>query len=152
MIVSEARIAASRANGAKSKGPSAGKEISRRNSLKHGLTGNGVVTPEGDAEEIRARVDALTEDLKPMSVAGVLLIAQLATLSLRAERAAEQESAAIAKNVRHAADDHDEERIEHAETLFKALAEDPRNTLRKLRKSPEGVARMVDAGTTSAPT
>ena len=50
MEVSEARVAASRANGARSKGPTSehGKTISRRNSLKHGLTGEGIVLFEGD--------------------------------------------------------------------------------------------------------
>ncbi len=120
MHVSEARQATSRLNGARSKGPTTpeGKAISRQNSLKHGLTGQGIVTPEGDAEEIRSRVEALTADMKPQSPAGVILIMQMAILSVRTERAAEQESATIAKNVRHAADDFDEKRIDLANELF----------------------------------
>ena len=82
MIVSEARLAANRANGNRSKGPSSpeGREISKRNSLKHGLTGKGIVTSEADREEIDRRIEALTADMKPMSTAGVILIAQMATL------------------------------------------------------------------------
>ncbi len=147
MICSEARLAANRLNGDRSRGPTTpeGKAISRRNGLKHGLTGQGVVTPEGDADEIEARVEALTADMKPKSPAGVLLIAQMATLSVRTERAVEQESAMIARNIRHAADDFDEERIERANELFAALGDDPRNNLRKLRKMPEGVELLMDA-------
>ena len=83
--------------------------------------------------------------MKPRSPAGVILIMQMATLSVRMKRAVEHESAAIARNVRHAADAFDEERIDHANTLFEALGDDPRNNLRKLRKSPEGIDRLIDA-------
>ena len=89
MIVSETRQAASRLNGAKSRGPTGaeGLAISSRNSFKHGLTGKGLVVAGADAEEIARRVEALTADMKPTSAAGVLLIAQMAMLSVRAERA-----------------------------------------------------------------
>ncbi len=147
MPATEAQIRASQANGARSKGPLTPetKAISRKNGLKHGLTGQGIVTPEGDAEEIRSRSEALTADMKPQSPAGVILIMQMAILSVRTERAAEQESATIARNVRHAADDFDEKRIDLANELFESLGENPRNNLRKLRKSPEGVDRLIDA-------
>ena len=147
MHVSEARLTANRLNGCRSKGPLSpeSKQISSRNSLKHGLTGKGIVTPQGDAEEIQRRVEALTADMKPTTQAGEILLVQIAISSVRTERAFEQECAAIARNVRHAADDFDEARIEAAETLFEALGEDPRNNLRKLRKSPEGVDRLIDA-------
>jgi hypothetical protein len=147
MHVSEARLAANRLNGSKSKGPSSpeGRAISARNSYKHGLSGAGIVVPEGDRAEIERRVEALEADLVPQSPAGLILIRQMATLSVRSERAAEQEIAAIARNVRHAADDFDEERIEKANQLFMALGEDPRRNLRKLCKMPEGVERLIDA-------
>ena len=146
MPCSEAQLAANRANAAKSKGPvtERGKMISRRNSLKHGWSGEGIVTAEGDAEEVRGRIEAFTAEMKPRTTAGVLLIARMATLSVRSERAAEQENAAIARNVRHAADDFDERRIEEANALYEALADDPRGNLRRLKKRPEGVERLID--------
>jgi hypothetical protein len=146
MQVSEARTAASQSNGAMGHGPLTPetRAISARNSLKHGLTGKGIVTSEGDREEIDRRLEALTADMKPMSAAGVFLIAQMATLSYRAEKAAEHEAAMIARNVRHAPVDFDEQRIEAADALFEALGEAPRNNLRKLRKMPEGVERLIE--------
>jgi hypothetical protein len=146
MIVSEARVSANRLNGCMGNGPLSpeSRAISARNSLKHGLTGKGIVVSESEREEIDRRIEALSDDMKPISQAGLFLIAQMATLSRRAENAAEQEAAAIARNVRHAADDFDEQLIEQANALFTVLHEDPRNNLRKLRKSPEGVARMAD--------
>ena len=147
MIVSEARIAANRRNGALGKGPTSerGKSISSQNSLIHGLSGKGLVTPEGDAEAIARRAREFTADMRPRSEAGAALIGQMAILSVRVERAAEYDSAATAHRVRHAVDAFDEGRIDDAAALFATLADDPRSTLRKLRKSPEGVERLLDA-------
>ncbi len=146
MIVSEARLTANRLNGSRSKGPLSPetRAISARNSLKHGLTGEGIVVPEGDSEKIRRREEALTLDMKPKTPGGVILITVMATLSVRAERAAEQEIAQTDMRVRNAADTFDEERIEKANTLFGGLADDPRTSLRKLKKMPEGVDRLID--------
>ena len=55
MATSEARSAASRLNGSKSVGPTStcGKQISSRNSLKHGLSGQGIVIAEVDENSVR---------------------------------------------------------------------------------------------------
>ena len=145
MIASEARIAANRANAQRSKGPvtTEGKERSRANGLKHGMAGRGVVIPEDDLGEIERRVEALEADLNPQSALGVILIRKMALFSVRLERGARQESAALNYRVRHAADDFDEARIDQADRTFDALADDPRGNLRKLRKSPEGVDRLA---------
>ena len=149
MQVSEARLAANRLNALRSTGPrtAEGKTTSRRNALKHGLAGEGVVIPEGDAEEIQGRIESLTAEMTPQTSAGSILISQMATLSVRMERAAEQETAATAMRVRHAAESFDDERIEAAEQLFATLADDPRTALRKLKRTPEGVERLIDAWT-----
>jgi hypothetical protein len=146
MPSSEAQIRANQANGLKSRGPKTpeGKVISRQNGLKHGMTGKGIVTPEGEQEEIDSRVERFTADMKPRTPAGVVLIQEMATLSLRMKRGGQQELAALAMHVRHAADDFDEERIDRANTLLEDLGEDPRNNLRKLKKMPEGVDRLIE--------
>ncbi len=146
MPASEAQIKANKANCLKSCGPKTaeGKAISRQNGLKHGMTGEGIVMLEGDQQEIAGRVERLTADMKPRTPNGVILILEMATLSVRMERGGQQELAALAMHVRHAIDDFDEERIDRANTLFEALGEDPRNNLRKLKKMPEGVDRLID--------
>src|SRR5947199_141090 len=60
MPASEARILANQANAKLSTGPrtAEGKERSRANALKHGLTGAGVVLPEADAAEVERRAAA----------------------------------------------------------------------------------------------
>ena len=57
MAASEARTRANRQNALKSTGPRTpeGKERSRRNAFKHGLTGQGVALPEEDQAEITRR-------------------------------------------------------------------------------------------------
>jgi hypothetical protein len=147
MPTSEARIKANRANSLKSSGPisAEGKRRSRQNGLKHGMTGQGIVIPEGDLAEVESRKAALQEELAPESVIGAILVGQMATLSVRMERGATQEFAAVARRVRHASEEFDAERFERAEQLFKTIGDDLRGNLRQLLKSPEGVAFMVDA-------
>ena len=144
MPASEARIQANRANCLKSTGPrtARGREQASRNSLKHGLTGSGVVVHDQDAAEVEARNQALQAELAPQSTMGAILVRQMALLSVRMERGARQELAAIAVRVRHAADDFDEERIERADQLLEQIGDAPRGNLRRLKKMPEGVIRL----------
>ena len=64
---SNARVEANRRNARKSTGPKTveGKEKSRRNSLKHGLTGDGIVLLEEDEERLRKEVEEWSETLQP---------------------------------------------------------------------------------------
>jgi hypothetical protein len=104
MSTSEARRLASQINGSKSKGPITpeGKAASRRNSLKHGMTGAGVVLPEEDAAEIERRFAAFQEELNPTGEVGQALARRAAVCSVRMERAVSQETAALSERVRQA--------------------------------------------------
>ena len=147
MEVSDARVAANRANSSHSKGPTSerGKSISRRNSLKHGLTGEGIALPEGDQAEVELRVEALRDELQPQSILGTMLLRKIATCSVRSERAAERENAAIAERVRNAVDVFDEERGFRVDSLLAALFDSPSGAVRNLRRMPEGVDRLLEA-------
>ena len=146
MPASEARIRANRINAARSTGPKTpeGKQHSRANGLKHGLTGQGIVISKEDVDEVEARNGALQAELAPKSSMGEILVRQLATLSVRMERGARQESAAIASRVGHAAEAFDEGRLERVEGLIENLADDPRWAVRQLRRMPEGVDRLSE--------
>jgi hypothetical protein len=109
------------------------------------MTGAGVVIHEDDVAEVERRNDALQAELAPKSSMGQILVRQMAVLSVRMERGATQESAAIAERIRHAEDDFDEARVARAEQLFDGIADGPRTALRKLRKMPEGVERLISA-------
>ena len=102
MLSSEARIKANQANAAKSRGPKTveGKERSRRNALKHGLTGAGVVLPEADAAEVERRTAAFGEELLPVGEIELALVRRAALNSVRMERGADQQAAALAERVR----------------------------------------------------
>jgi hypothetical protein len=101
MPASEAQIRANQQNAAKSSGPktSEGKENSRRNALKHGMTGEGVVVPVEDEAEVEQRVASFLDELRPSGSLGVTLVRRAATLAVRMERCAERELAAVADRV-----------------------------------------------------
>ena len=88
MPCSPEQLAANRENALRSSGPrtEAGKAQSRRNSLKHGLTGQGIVIPEDDAAEVERRADAFEAELKPTGDVGRFLARRVAALSVRLER------------------------------------------------------------------
>jgi hypothetical protein len=145
MPTSEARINSSRMNSIKSCGPKSpsGKSRSRMNSLKHGLSGQGIVIAEEDRDAVERRAEALEAEFGPKSTVGEVMIHKMAVLSVRMERSAKQETAAIDVRVRHSVDAFDEARFAEAELLFDGLAEAPRVQLRQLMKSPEGVDRLI---------
>ena len=69
----EAQIAASRANGMRSKGPLSPetKAISAKNGYKHGMAGQGVVRPEHETLEVEARSARMMAEMAPgTTVAG----------------------------------------------------------------------------------
>jgi hypothetical protein len=149
MPATEAQIRSARENGSKSRGPVSpeGKANSMRNSFKHGMSGNGIVLPKSDLAAIEDRIDAYEADMRPRSPAGQDLIRRLATLAYQMDLTTRHQFAATAMKVRHAGPDFDEARLDAADDLFGALGEAPRNNLRRLRKSPEGIDRLVEGWT-----
>ena len=67
MAASEAQLKANLANSLRSTGPksTSGKEASRSNSYKHGLTGSGIVLPEREAAEVKRRYESYSDTVKP---------------------------------------------------------------------------------------
>src|SRR6516162_4198850 len=102
MPASEARILANQANAKLSTGPKTaeGKEQSRANALKHGLTGAGVVLPEADAAEVERRAAAFAAETNAPGEIGQALARRAALHSVRMERSADQQAAALAEHVR----------------------------------------------------
>ena len=147
MIVSEARLAANRANAQKSTGPKTleGKERSRANSLQHGMTGAGIVLPAEDAAEVERRFAALRSQLAPTGEYQEALVKRVALHSVRMDRCAVNEAAAIGVKIRHAEEDFDEAREDEVDRLMAGLADEPASGVRKLRRMPEGVDRMIAA-------
>src|ERR1700678_4153528 len=108
MAASEAQIRAAQENGSKSKGPTSaeGKDISKKNSYKHGLTAT-VVLPEREAAEVKRRFAAFADELKPPGEVGKSLALHAARMSVRMERCAEHENAMLTDRVRQALADYE---------------------------------------------
>ncbi len=104
MPASEARVLANRSNSLRSTGPKSpeGKEASRANSYKHGLTGAGVVASPAESAEVERRVAEFSADLNPQSAIDRVLIRDAARLSVRLDRCAAHEEAMVAEQVRRA--------------------------------------------------
>jgi hypothetical protein len=102
MAASEAQIRANQANSAQSSGPKTpeGKERSRANSYKHGMTGAGIVLPEADAIELSRRADAFIAELNADGEVQYALARRAALNSMRMERGADQQTSALAEHIR----------------------------------------------------
>jgi hypothetical protein len=104
MPTSEAKIRANQQNALKSTGPKTpeGKEQSRANAYKHGLTGSGTVLPEREAAEVERRTQSFFAELKIAGDIAEALVRRAATLSVRMERCVEAENARLTERVRQA--------------------------------------------------
>jgi len=96
-MATEKQIAANRRNAGKSTGPKtgAGKNRSRRNSLKHGLLSRDLVLPWEDEREFRKLVNALLAEHAPEGATEVLLVEQMAVATWKLARLTGIERATI---------------------------------------------------------
>ena len=143
-----ARLEANRQNAARSTGPKTveGKERSRRNSLKHGLTGAGIVLPTEDLPAIEARFADFEADLQPRGGVARFMVERAALLSVRLERSALHEAASLSASIlaieaTEGAADPDAA----MDRLFEALQARPAQARRELLDQPAGVDRLVGA-------
>ncbi len=104
MAAIEARILANQQNPQHSAGSKTleGKEQSRANSSKPGVTGTGTVLPQREAVEVERRVVAFHAELQPSGEVGIALVRRAATLSVRMERCVEFENTTLTDRVRRA--------------------------------------------------
>jgi hypothetical protein len=141
MVCSPEQLAANRKNSKKSTGPStpAGKSISRRNGLKHGLTGAGVVIADEDVEAVAERFEAFEADLKPANDVARFMVGRAALLSVRLDRSAREEAARITADMLGAEGVEEDARAIEFERLTERFADHPAESARKLRRSEEGI-------------
>jgi hypothetical protein len=104
---SQKRIDANRKNAARSTGPRtpSGKNRSRLNALKHGLTAAIPVLPGEDPTRYQARVEAMVESFAPQNQIEVDLLERVAATTWSLERAARAEVAQLRHRIRHDAID-----------------------------------------------
>lgn len=94
---SRRRIDASRANGAKSSGPSTpeGREISAMNALRHGLASNTVVLSNESHTRFQQVLDSYIHHFQPESEVEMDLVEELAVAKWRQRRTWSMETAAL---------------------------------------------------------
>lgn len=139
------RTEASRINGRLSHGPVTpeGKERSRRNGCKEGLTGAGVVLPPAAAAEVARREAEFVRDLRPVNAIERELVRQLA---LAAWRAREISTRIIAHDARMCAARfarwEQDERIAAA-ALGRKLGDDPETVVALLQHGSAGCDWLI---------
>jgi hypothetical protein len=140
-----ARAEASRANGRLSRGPSSpeGKDRSRRNGCKDGLTGKGIVLPQAAAAEVDRREAELARDFRPRNAVERELVRQMALGSWRSRelgtRIAQHDARVNAARFTNWVED---ERIAAVE-IGHRLGEDPEAAVARLRRSSAGCDWMI---------
>ena len=100
-MTTDAQIAANRRNAESSTGPRTddGKNVSKLNALKHGLTGNVAVLPTEDPQEYARFRGPLLESLAPVGALEVRLAEEIIEGSWRLRRAANLEFGVLVNGV-----------------------------------------------------
>jgi hypothetical protein len=102
-MTSYRQIEASRRNALKSTGPKTetGKQVSRRNAVRHGLTAETVLSALEDAEEYKAFEAAITADYDAQSAVERELVLRLASILWRLRRATTMETGLFEIQAQH---------------------------------------------------
>ena len=105
-MTSYRQIEANRRNALKSTGPQteAGKQASRRNAIRHGLTAETVIGALEDAEDYKAFEAAITADYDAQSAVERELVLRLASILWRLRRATAMETGLFEIQAKHLRD------------------------------------------------
>jgi hypothetical protein len=135
----------SRENGRKSRGPvsEAGREISKRNSLRHGLTAKVLALPDEDPEQIQIQAELWFEALQPECHDEEVLVDHLAVGALQIERGIKARTEILAEQTRNTEIQWDLKRKRRLLKLRRKLDDDPAKTLLYLRAFGLGVAWLL---------
>ncbi|HEV3163823.1 MAG TPA: hypothetical protein VGZ22_07265 [Isosphaeraceae bacterium] len=145
-MISEKRLLANRENARKSTGPKTreGKTRSRRNALKHGLTGEGVVLSRPDEDRFQRHLKELSEHLQPIDVLEKILVSRVAMASSRLEKCAKKEHAQLAKCRRQAILRWEKKQILAADQAIDALEKQPAEAVAALMETTVGCEWLLD--------
>ncbi len=147
MPITEKQREAARINGSRSRGPvtTEGKKASRRNALKHGLTGQGTVLPDELRQEVEAELSVFEKKLKPRDEFEQRLVQQAALATVRWIRLARAELTHTADRSLAAHDRWDRQRDDRVAHLAALLDDEPAEAVRQLRGFTEGCDFLADA-------
>ncbi len=139
------KIQSNRRNAAKSTGPKTaeGKDRCRRNAVRHGLAGAGVVMPHDDAAAVAGRTASWLKSLKPADAYQGWLVGHLATQSHRIDRCVSHETTLRTLEAERAGLRWDEERRLDAAELGDKLARSPTLTAVRLTGTRQGCDWLI---------
>jgi hypothetical protein len=145
-MATAAQIAANQRNCLLARGPRTiqGRLNSRGNSLKHGLTGAGVVMLPEDRETYEHRRAAWAEELGVVEDARTYLVDRAALASVRLDRCVTIESARLADRADEAERTFDRRERRKARALGTRLAEDPATIGARLRGFAAGCRWLIE--------
>jgi bifunctional DNA-binding transcriptional regulator/antitoxin component of YhaV-PrlF toxin-antitoxin module len=136
---------ANRLNAQKSTGPKTdeGKAHSRANSLKHGLTGAGIVLPAETAEAVDQRKDEWRRDYTIVSAIQEWLFHQVVVNSVRVDLCQEHENDLRVYLADRANHSWDVDRRDEIEQIAAALPKRPARIVARLRRSRHGCEWLI---------
>ncbi len=145
MPTSEAKIAANRRNALKSTGPKTpeGKERSKANALKHGLTAKVLRTPE-EVEILGEPADPPPGKLGTSFFDRAWLEGEIGLLALRIARAGLMENRLRERAALRATLCWDEDRKSEAESIGEAIRRKPASVASKLEASVQGCTWLIE--------
>ena len=136
------QVEANRKNALRSTGPRTeeGKEQSRKNALKHGLSGAGVVLPEQESEAVAARLVEWQGSLAPTpgDEFEAWLAEDVVVASVQVDRCRHHERVLRAGQARRASVSWEQDRKLAATLLGENLARKPAAVSQELRRTPQG--------------
>lgn len=140
------QIAANQENAKHSTGPASddGKARSRRNALKHGLAGAGVVLPDEEAEALAQRIEAWRPNYNPANDEQEWLLSQLVASSLQIDHCRTLDAAVRTEISRRALLSWDDDRRLDAENLLDRLPRKPATLSRQIRRTKQGGEALIN--------
>jgi hypothetical protein len=145
-LSTEERRQINQQNAARSTGPKTekGKQKSRANALKHGLTAELLMLPTEDPEALQEQIDLWTDHYQPQDIEEIFLVEEIAKAAIKLRRCTTHETGMLSDQVRQV----DDLLLAQADARLaedkKLLETDPQAAIRDLIRFYFGVDWMLD--------
>jgi hypothetical protein len=145
-MCSDKKREANRRNSQKSTGPRTedGKARSRRNSLKHGLTGEGTVLPPDETQLFQERMHDWTDEDRPEGPMEAYVLGCAVLASVRVDRCAKLDLADVAERRKATTRNWEQLQRRRAKSAAKLLEEDPARAVERLTATATGCNWLID--------
>ncbi len=145
-MATAAQIEANRSNSQKSCGPKteAGKAVSRGNSVKHGLAGEGIVLPPKLAQTVDERYDEWLLNLHPEDSTQEWLVRRICVESVRLDELERQEPALKRELALQAQETWELDHILAARLLMRKLPKQPELVQIRLLQTKQGCEAIIE--------